>query len=71
MHCMIVLAMLSWTMAKMKPKSAHCAVFSNVVYVYSPILRILWQAPLSLTIPTECEVLHALHDGVGDGIPSK
>jgi hypothetical protein len=58
-------------MANMKLKSAHCAVFSNVVYLCSPILGILWQALLSLTIPIESDVLHALHDGIGDGIPSK
>ena len=59
MHCMIVLAI-------MKLKFAHCAVLGNVVYVCSPILRILWQAFLSLTIPIKCDVLHALHDGIGD-----
>jgi hypothetical protein len=52
-------------------KSAHCAVLGNVVYVHSPIFRILWQALLSLTIPFKSDVLHALHDGIGDGIPSK
>ena len=52
-------------------KSAHCAVLSNVVYVSSPIFRILCEAPLSLTIPIESDVLHALHDGIDDGIPSK
>jgi hypothetical protein len=58
-------------MANIKPKSAHCAVLSNVVYVRSPILGILWQALLTLTIPIKCDVLHALYDGIGDGIPSK
>ena len=58
-------------MAIMKLKFAHCAVLGNVVYVCSPILRILWQALLSLTIPIKCDVLHALHDGIGDGIPSQ
>ena len=72
MHCMTVLAMLSWTNGQYEAKkSAHCAVLGNVVYVHSPILRILWQAHLSLTIPIKCDVLHALHDGIGDGIPSK
>ena len=52
-------------------KSAHCAVLGNVVYVHSPIFRILWQVLLSLTVPTKSDVLHALHDGMGDGIPSK
>ena len=55
----------------MKLKFAHCAVLGNVVYVRSPILRILWQALLSLTIPIKCDVLHALHDGIGVGIPSQ
>ena len=55
----------------MKLKSAHCAVWGNVVYVHSPILRILLQVFLSLTIPIKCDVLHALHDGIGDGISSK
>ena len=55
----------------MKQKSAHCAVWGNVVYVHSPILKILWQALLSLTIPIKYDVLHTLHDGIGDGIPSK
>ena len=58
-------------MANIKLKSAHCAVSGNVVYVRFPILKILWQAILSLTIPIKCDVLHALHDGIGDGIPSK
>ena len=58
-------------MAIMKLKFAHCAVLGNVVYVCSPILRILWQALFSLTIPIKCDVLHALHDGIGDGIPSQ
>jgi hypothetical protein len=52
-------------------KSAHCAVLDNVLYVHSPILRILWQALLRHTIPIKSDVLHALHDGIGDGIPSK
>ena len=55
----------------MKLKSAHCTVLGNVVYVHSPILRILWQALLSLTILIKYDVLNALHDGIGDGIPSK
>ena len=55
----------------MKLKSAHCAVSGNVLYVHSPILRILWQALLRLDIPIECDVLHSLHDGISDGIPSK
>ena len=71
MHCMIVLAMLSWTNGQYEAKSAHCAVLDNVVYVCSPILRILWQALLSLTIPIKYDVLHALHNGIGDCIPSK
>ena len=58
-------------MANMKQKSAHCAVSGNVVDVHSLILRILWQALLSLTIPIKYDVLHALHDDIGDGIPSK
>ena len=58
-------------MANMKLKSAHCAVLGDVLYVRSPILRILWQALLSFTIPIKCDVLHVLHDGIGDGIPSK
>ena len=58
-------------MANMKLKSAHCAVSGNVLYVHSPILRILWQALLRLNIPIECDVLHSLHDGISDGIPSK
>ena len=58
-------------MANMKQKSAHCAVLGNVVYMRSPILRILWQALLSLTTPIKYDVLHALHDGIGDCIPSK
>ena len=58
-------------MANMKQKSAHCAVLGNVVYVHPPILRILWQALLSLTIPIKYDVLHVLHDGIGDFIPSK
>ena len=45
-------------LAIMKLKFAHC-------------VRILWQALLSLTIPIKCDVLHALHDGIGDGIPSQ
>ena len=48
MHCMIVMAILS---TNMKLKSAHCAVSGNVLYVHSPILRILWQALVRLTIP--------------------
>ena len=52
-------------------KSAHCAVSGNVLYVHSPILRILWQALLRLTIPIKCDVLHSMHDDIGDGIPSK
>ena len=71
MHFMIVLAMLSWTNGQYEAKSAHCEVLDNVVYVCSQILRILWQALLSLTIPIKCDVLHALHDGIGDGIPSQ
>ena len=71
MHCMIVLAMLSWTNGQYKAKFANCAVLDNVVYVCSPILRISWQALLSLTIPIEYDVLHPLHDGIGDCIPSK
>ena len=55
----------------MKLKSVHCAVLGNVVYVCSPILGILWKTLLSLTIPIKCDVLHVLHDGIGDGIPSK
>ena len=55
----------------MKLKSAYCAVLGNVVYVHSPILGILWKTLLSLTIPIKCDVLHVLHDGIGDGIPSK
>ena len=55
----------------MKLKSAHCAVLGNVGYVRSPILRILWQALLSLTIPIKYDVLHVLHDGIGDDIPFK
>jgi hypothetical protein len=58
-------------MANMKLKFAHCTVLGNVVYVRSQILGILWQDLLSLTIPIECDVLHALHDGIGDVIPSK
>ena len=58
-------------MANMKLNFAHCAVLGNVVYVRSPILRILWQALLSLTKHIKCDVLHALHDIIGDGIPSK
>jgi hypothetical protein len=58
-------------MANMKLKFAHCAVLANVVYVRSPILGIFWQALLNFTIPIKCDVLHALHDGIGDGIPSK
>ena len=58
-------------MANMKPKSAHYAVLGDVLYVRSPILRILWQGLLSLAIPIKCDVLHALHNGIGDGIPSK
>ena len=58
-------------MANMKLQSAHCAVLGNVVYVHSPILGILWQALLGLPIPIKCDVLHALHDCIGDGIPSK
>ena len=58
-------------MANIKLKSAHCAVLGNVVYVCFPILGILWQALLSLTIPIKFDVLHALHDGIGDGISSK
>ena len=55
----------------MKLKSVHCAVLGNAVYVCSPILGILWKTLLSLTIPIKCDVLHVLHDGIGDGIPSK
>ena len=58
-------------MANMKLKSVHCAVLGNVVYVHSPILGILWKTLLSLTIHIKCDVLHVLHDGIGDGIPSK
>jgi hypothetical protein len=58
-------------MANMKLKFAHCAVLGNVVYVRSPILGIFWQALLNFTIPIKYDVLHALHDGIGDGIPSK
>ena len=38
------------------------------MYVRSPIVRILWQALLSLSILIKCDVLHALHNGIGDGI---
>ena len=55
----------------MKQKSAHCVVLGNVVYVRSPILKILGQALLSLTIPIKYDVLHALYDDIGDCIPSK
>ena len=55
----------------MRLKSAHCAVSGNVLYVHSPILRMLWQALLRLTIPIKLDVLHLLCDGIGDGIPSK
>jgi len=58
-------------MADMKLKSALCAVLGNVVYVRSPILGILRQTLLNLTIPIKCDVLHALQDGIGDGIPQK
>ena len=58
-------------MANMRLKSAHCAVSGNVLYVHFPILRILWQALLRLTIPIKCDVLHLLCNGIGDGIPSK
>ena len=58
-------------MANMKLKSVHCAVLGNVVYVHSPILGILWKTLLSLTTPIKCDVLHVLHDGIGNGIPSK
>ena len=57
-------------MANMRLKSAHCAVSGNVLYVHSPILRILWHTFLRLTIPIKCDVLHSLCDGIGDGIPS-
>ena len=43
-------------MANIKLKSAHCAVSGNVVYVRSPIFRILWQALLSCTIPIKCDM---------------
>ena len=52
-------------MANMKLKSIHCVVLGNVVYVHSPILGILWNTLLSLTIPIKCDVLHVLHDGMG------
>ena len=55
-------------MTNMKLKLAHCTVLGNVVCVLTPILRILWQALLT---PFKFDVLHALHDGIGDGIPSK
>ena len=55
----------------MNLRSVHCAVLGNVVYVHSPILGILWKTLLSLTIHIKCDVLHVLHDGIGDGIPSK
>ena len=76
MWCVICIAWQYWPcyhgqMVNMKLKSAHCAVLGNVVYVHSPILRILLQVLLSLNIPIKCDVLHALHDGIGDGIPSK
>ena len=71
MHCMIDWPCYHGQMANMKLKSAHCAVLGNVVYVHSPILRILWQALFGLTIPIKFDVLHVLHDGIGDGIPSK
>ena len=58
-------------MANMRLKSAHCEDSGNVLYVHFPILIILWQALLRLTIPIKCDVLHALHDGIGDGIPFK
>ena len=58
-------------MANIKLKSAHCAVSGNVLYVHSPILRLLWQALFRLTIPIKCDALHLLCDGIGDGIPSK
>ena len=58
-------------MANLKLKSADWAVLGNVVYVRSPILGILWQTLLILTIPIKCDALHALCDGIGDGIPSK
>ena len=58
-------------MVDMKLKSAYCAVLGNVMYVRSPILGILWKTLLSLTIHIKCDVLHALHNGIGDGIPYK
>ena len=61
--------MLSWTNGQHEAKI--CAVFGNVVYVHSAILGILWQALLSLTISIKFDVLHTLHDGIGDVIPSK
>jgi hypothetical protein len=58
-------------MANMRLKSAHCAVSGNVLYVHFPILRILWKTLLRITIAIKYDVLHLMHDGIGDGIPSK
>ena len=58
-------------MVNMKLKSAYCAVLGNVVYVRSPILGLLWQTLLILTIPIKYDVLHALHDSTGHAIMGK
>ena len=40
--------------------------------MYAPqYSEFLWQALLSLTIPIKFDVLHVLHDGIGDDIPFK
>jgi hypothetical protein len=55
-------------MANMKPKSAHCVVLGNAVYVCALILTILRQTLLSLSIPIKYDVLNVLHDGIGRDI---
>ena len=49
----------------------QCSILTTVMYVHSPIVGILRQTLLILTIPIKYDVLNVLHDGTGHVIIGK